>query len=214
MLDFSKTFSRYEALVQEVERGVARIHEAHPTEVHCNRRCCDCCFAVFDLSLVEAVYINYGFYSQLEKKEQEEILERAERADRQGYRLKRKLSKEFSRNPEDEERVLIALSRERIQCPLLNESHLCDLYDYRPLTCRVYGVPTAIRGRAHTCGLSGFEEGKSYPTIHLDVVNDRLMELSRDLLAEIGVEGSSLGRRWVPLSTALLTDFNEEYFGL
>jgi len=214
VLDFSKIFNRYEALVQEVEKGVARIREAYPNEVRCDRGCCDCCYAVFDLSLIEAVYINYRFHERLTGKEGEGILERAHRADRQAYRLKRRLFKELSQNAVDEEEVLAALSRERIACPLLNEDRLCDLYACRPLTCRVYGVPAAVRGRAHTCGLSGFQEGRSYPTIYLDAINDRLQELSRELLREIGAAGSPLERRWIPLSTALLTDYDEEYFGL
>lgn len=214
MLDFPKTFSRYETLVREVEKGVSRIQEAYPDEVRCRRQCSDCCYAVFDLSLVEAVYINYRFHEKLEKQEIERILERADRADRAAYRLKRKMFKELAQNPGDEEVVFAAVSQERIECPLLNESRLCDLYDVRPLTCRVYGVPTAIRGQAHTCGLSGFLEGRAYPTVHLDELNRRLLGLSRELLEEIGAAGSPLERRLVPLSTALLTDYDEAYFGI
>ena len=214
MLEFTQTFKKYESLVAEVERGIEKIKAAFPAEVRCNRQCSDCCFAVFDLSLIEAVYLNYHFFQSVEKKDQDEILERAYTADRQAYRIKRKLHKLVTQGSPKEKEALAFLSEERIMCPLLNENRLCDLYENRPITCRVYGVPTAIRGKGHSCGISGFQEGIAYPTINLDIINARLLELSRDLLREIEIETSPLEQRLVPLSSSLLTDYDEEYFGL
>jgi Fe-S-cluster containining protein len=213
MLNFNQTFKKYESLVTEVEKGIDKIKQAFPAEVRCNRQCSDCCFAVFDLTLIEAVYLNYHFFQGIEKKDQDEILERADTADRQAYRIKRKFHKMLSQGKQEEKEVLTLLSQERIMCPLLNESRLCDLYENRPITCRVYGVPTAIQGKGHSCGLSGFQEGIAYPTINLDTINAMLLELSRDLLREINVENSPLEQRLVPLSSSLLTDYDEEYFG-
>ena len=65
MLDFTETFKKYEALVIEVEKGIDRIKKDFPAEVRCNRQCSDCCFAVFDLTLIEAVYLNYHFFQVL-----------------------------------------------------------------------------------------------------------------------------------------------------
>jgi Fe-S-cluster containining protein len=214
MLKFTQTFKKYEALVTEVEKGIGKIKMAFPEEVRCNRQCSDCCFAVFDLALIEAVYLNYHFFQGLGKKEQEEILARADTADRQAYRIKRKLHKIITQENQEDKEVLALLSRERIMCPLLNENRLCDLYENRPITCRVYGVPAAIQGKGHSCGISGFQEGIAYPTINLDIINARLLELSRDLLQEIDIVTSPLEQRLVPLSSSLLTDYDEEYFGL
>ncbi len=213
-MDFTNIFEKYEALVAEIEKGIHKIKEANPMEIHCEKGCCDCCYAVFDLSLIEAVYLNYRFFQIQEKKDQEEILERADTADRQAYRIKRNLNKLLTQGKQTEDEILTMLSRERIQCPLLNKDTLCDLYENRPITCRVYGVPTAIHGAGHTCGKSGFKEGISYPTINLDRINQRLFGLSEELLKEIGVENEELERRLLPVSTSLLTDYDEEFFGL
>ena len=70
-------------------------------EILCEKGCCDCCHAVFDLSLIEAVYLNYRFFLSLEKKDQEEILERANTADRQAYRIKRNLNKMYDSRKTD-----------------------------------------------------------------------------------------------------------------
>ncbi len=214
MLDFPKTFEKYQQLVAEVDRGVEAIKTRFPSEVRCVQTCCDCCYAIFDLSLIEAVFLNYRFYEKTEKDQQPVILDRAERANRQAYRLKRRLQKLIDRASGEEGEVLATLSRERIQCPLLNQDRLCDLYEHRPITCRVYGVPTATEGKGHTCGLSGFQEGGVYPTIYLDRINRRLMELSREMLEEIGGASPMLDRQLVPLSAALLTDYDEGYFGI
>jgi hypothetical protein len=96
----------------------------------------------------------------------------------------------------------------------LNEEKLCDLYNRRPITCRAYGIPTSIGGRPHVCGVSNFKEGVSYPTVNLDNINDRLFKLSQKLAEEIGSPYADIHVRLVPVSAALMTDYDEEYFGL
>jgi Fe-S-cluster containining protein len=214
MLDFSRPFSKYETLVQGVDQSVKQIKESHPEGVRCAEQCSDCCHAVFDLSLIEAVYLNIRFYHSLDNQKQETVLERAEKADRLVYKLKRKLHKMVVQEGKKEEEALIQMAEERVRCPFLNETDLCDLYENRPITCRVYGVPAAIHGAGHTCGRSGFKEGILYPTINLDRINQRLFDLSEELLKEIGSKDLQLQTRLLPLSTALLTDFDEEFFGL
>lgn len=214
MLDFTDVFTKYESLVREVEKAVTRTREAFPDGYRCAKQCSDCCFAVFDLSLMESIYINIHFFNTLAKGFQAQILERADRADRQAYRIKRKLHTLITREGKSESEVLSLLAEERIRCPFLGESDLCDLYDFRPITCRVYGLPTSIQGAGHTCGKSGFREGIAYPTINMDRINQHLTALSRELLEEVGARDIRLQDRLVPLSTALLSDYDGEYFGL
>jgi Fe-S-cluster containining protein len=103
---------------------------------------------------------------------------------------------------------------ERVRCPLLNENARCDLYDWRPITCRVYGIPTAIDGKGHTCGQTGFAEGKPYPTVNLDAINKRLADLSCKIVESINTRYSEMGDMFVPVSMALLTKFDQEYLGI
>jgi len=105
------------------------------------------------------------------------------------------------------------MAAERVRCPLLNEENKCDLYAYRPVTCRLYGIPTAIGGRGHTCGLSGFQEGVSYPTVNLDSVHAKLRELSQEIVDALRSTHVKMGDVLMPLSMALLTVFDEEYLG-
>ncbi|MCD6139289.1 MAG: YkgJ family cysteine cluster protein [Deltaproteobacteria bacterium] len=214
MLNFSKTFNKYEALVAQTDKLFSNIQDAYKDCVRCKIYCCDCCYAVFDLTLIEAVYINYHFQKSLSKTDQRQVLARAEKADRRFYQIKHKLQKMYLRQGMSSEEVLLHLARERAACPLLNSDNLCDLYKWRPITCRLYGIPTSIGGVAHICEKSGFKEGTAYPTVNLDNVNTRLFELSKELLREIGSKEEKTHMRLVPVSTALLTDYNREYFGI
>jgi Fe-S-cluster containining protein len=214
MLDFSNTFGKYEALVAQADKIFAAVQEAHSDCVRCEIHCCDCCYAVFDLTLVEAVYVNHHFNKSLARRERRQALRRAERADRKFYQIKRKLQKMYSEEGKPTEDVLLQLARERVQCPFLNDEKLCDLYARRPITCRVYGIPTSIGGTPHICGESGFKEGTAYPTVNLDNMNDRLIDLSKDLVEGTGSGTPKIHMRLVPVSAALMTTYDEEYFGI
>ena len=113
-----------------------------------------------------------------------------------------------------EAEILAALARERVRCPLLNTQDLCDLYENRPLTCRFYGIPTAIGGAGRTCGKSGFKEGERYPTVNLDSVHARLQEISAELVRDLKSRFVGLADMLVPLSTALVTAYDDIYLGV
>lgn len=214
MMDFSKTFEKYEALVAQVDKIFTAMQEAHKDCVSCKIYCSDCCHAVFDVTLIEAAYINHHFGRSLPRKERREILRRAERADRKFYQIKRKLQKMYVKEGKSSDEVLSHLAEERAPCGLLNDEKLCDLYAGRPITCRVYGIPTSIDGKPHICGESGFKDGTSYPTVNMDSINDRLIQLSKDLLQEIGSMNPKMHLSLVPVSTALITTYDEEHFGM
>jgi Fe-S-cluster containining protein len=211
--DFTPFFKRYEALAAQAEAAFDKIREAHPECVKCGKECSDCCNALFDVTFIEAIYINHKFNAAFEGKMLETLLERANTSDRRIHKIKRNAYKALE-GGKDEKEILAELAEYRVPCPLLNDSRLCDLYDYRPITCRLYGVPTAIGGQGHTCGLSAFEQGKAYPTVNLDAIQNRLYELSHELVAALGSQHVKMGDMLVPLSMALMTVFDDTHLGL
>ncbi len=62
-------FKKYEALVSKAEAVFEQVKSKFPDEVKCKEGCSDCCHALFDLTLVEALYINFRFNEQFEGKE-------------------------------------------------------------------------------------------------------------------------------------------------
>ena len=212
-LDLIPYFKRYEKLVATADAAFERVKEAHADCVKCGEQCADCCFALFDLTLIEALYIQHKFNEKFEGSSKVKLLEKANRADRRVYKIKRKAYKEFQ-SGKNEGEILAEMAFERVRCPLLNEQDLCDLYEYRPLTCRFYGIPTAIGGAGHSCGQSGFKQGQQYPTVNLDAVHNQLQQISAELLRDIKSKNIKLADLLVPLSSAMVMDFDEVYLGI
>ena len=211
--DFKPYFEKYERLVAAADAAFERVKEAYADCVKCKEKCADCCFALFDLTLIEALYIHHKFSAKFRDTQKAGLLEKANRADRRIYKLKRKAFQELQAGKNDDE-ILAAMALERIRCPLLNDQELCDLYDDRPMTCRFYGIPTAIGGAGHTCGKSGFEQGEKYPTVNLDAVFAQLQQISAELLRDMEAKNVKLADILVPLSSAIVMDFDDVFFGL
>lgn len=212
-MDFEPYFIQYETLLQMSDDIFNKVKSDFPECVKCEVACSDCCYALFDLTLIEALYVNYHFQKTFEGQEREKRLEIANQIDRKLYQLKRKAYKEME-NGKSESDILRAMAAEKVRCPLLNEQSRCDLYQYRPITCRIYGIPTSIAGESHTCGISGFKEGEPYPTVKLETIQKKLYQISAELAKAVGSRYSRMGEMLIPLSMALLTEYDEAYLGV
>lgn len=206
-------FSEYEQLVKQADQAFSNVQEKYRDEVKCAIKCADCCHALFDLSLIEAMYIKEQFDRRTEPEKKALFIERANQADRKIYQIKRKANK-YLEAGKDEGQILAEISLERVRCPMLNEDNQCQIYDHRPITCRLYGIPTGIGGHGHTCGMSGFLEGEQYPSANLDVINNKLYDISNRYAKRIGSRYLKLAELIVPLSMAILTEYNDEYLGI
>jgi Fe-S-cluster containining protein len=211
--DLSPYFRQYEALSRAAEQVFAKVKAEYPDCVKCDRECADCCHALFDLTLIEAMYLNDRFKARFKDEARQAALEEANRADRKIHKLKRDAFRDLKEG-KDEKEILADLATKKVRCPLLNDQDLCDLYDHRPITCRLYGIPTSIGGLGRTCALSGFEGGKSYPTVDIDKIHGRLQTISAELLRDIKSQNIKLVDLLMPLSMALITDFDDHFLGL
>jgi len=179
-------FEPYLVLRSEVDRLFETVRSRHADLVRCRLGCDDCCYAVFELTPVEAAYVHAAFQSELPRAERRKALRKADRSQEQ----LRSLYLKTREKPISGNEMQLEIARARVECPLHHE-HRCILHQHRPITCRVYGVPTVVRGKGVTCGKSGFEPGVTYPTVNLDVIQKRLLLLSRDLLVNTGRAASA-----------------------
>jgi Fe-S-cluster containining protein len=172
------------SLFAAVDQAFMAVRQKHPEAIACAKGCADCCHAAFDVSLVEAVNLK-DHIMRLDPALRERIGGAAQEAVRAWEGI-------------------VASGTDpavaRIRCPLLDEQGLCLCYAARPVNCRTYGIPNVIAGKGHVCGLSGFEPGKSYPTVNLASLQGRLRDLSVRLAGE-----EKGARRW-PIS-AVIQDF-------
>lgn len=212
--DLTPIFARYEALAAEADAIFAHVREAHADRVSCATGCSDCCHALFDLSLVEAMYLNKVFTESIPYgRERSNILERAADLDRKAVRIKRDMFK-ASKEGKSPEEIMADAARVRLACPLLSADNTCILYAHRPITCRLYGVPLNINGKGHVCGKTGFQAGGAFPAVNMDKIQDRLEGLSRDIAAAVESRFKELHQVYVPVSMALLTRYDEQYLGI
>lgn len=211
--DLSEVFAGYEAVSREADALFSHVTGKYPAETACRKGCSDCCHALFDLSLVEAMYINNAFNEAFpHSKERSHILERASEIDRKLTKAKRELYN-ARKNGESSDEIMRRAASLRMPCPLLSEDSQCLLYDFRPITCRLYGIPLVIGGKSHVCGLSGFGRGERYPSVQLGKMQARLEELSREIAEKTGSR-FELDEVYVPLSMALLTKYDDAYLGI
>jgi Fe-S-cluster containining protein len=206
-------FARYELLCAEADMLFERVRRMHPDRVRCSLGCSDCCHAVFDLPLVEALYLNRKFRQAIAfGPRHSAIMDAAGDADRLAARKKRDLYRISKKG--HTRQVMEDAAHIRIRCPLLDAEDRCQLYEHRPVTCRLYGVPAAIGGEAHVCGKSAFSKGQSYPTVALEKIQDRLAAMSQEIAQTLGTRLKELHLVYVPVSMALLTRYDARYLGL
>jgi len=203
-MDITYLFEPYEILASKADDAFQQVKEAFPECVRCEPRCADCCHAVFGLFLIEAAFLKRDF-DQLGEEERKGALKRCEEADK-GLESLEEMLRTFKDDPQ---MISYSLARTRIRCPLLNEQNECVLYPYRPITCRIYGVPTRVRGATHVCGKAGFEKGKEYPVFDLDDVHRELHELSRELLKGAGATDLTKATLLWSVSKVIRTPFED-----
>ena len=176
-MNLSPLFNRYKSLAANADQAFNKMMQEYGADIKCSPGCSDCCHAMFGLFLIEAVYLQNNFI-KLGRNEKRMVIQRCAGADRDISELEKKLR----RNNNGSQIEDYSLARERIRCPLLNDEMECSLYPYRPITCRVYGIPAMIQGKPHVCHKSGFKKGEYYPVFDLDGTFKELFYLSIELI--------------------------------
>jgi len=132
------------AFCRRFDRRLASAAGNAGAHVTCRRGCTACCIGVFDITALDAARLREGF-TRLRRHHPRLAAELAERA-ADGWRRQR-----AGFPGELERRTLVAADDEReryfsrqpeLPCVALNpRTGACVLYEYRPLSCRSYGLP-------------------------------------------------------------------------
>jgi len=117
---YNEFFNDLKSLYAQMEQEYDKVAGAY--EFHCAGCSDNCCLTrFFHHTLVEFLYLRKGF-SDLDETIQEDIRHRAVEVN------------EKVKQAEDSGNV------PRVMCPL-NRKGLCVLYEYRPMICRLHGIP-------------------------------------------------------------------------
>jgi len=178
----------------------------------CKLGCDDCCAVYFQLTLIEAFVISGMFRESLAENARRRAVERAEIAEPLFIQANLLLQQKASEGSGINSELLEEASRLKISCPL-KEDGSCLLYAHRPITCRLYGTPQKIAGRVVSCPKTGFQEGRHYATVDVDVLQRRLFEYSRDLLNDlIGVGPAEPPGPLFSMPVTIKTHFDKQFF--
>ncbi len=140
-------------LVRIVDAALADSARRSGEWLACRIGCTQCCVGVFAISQLDAVRLQQGL-AELERRDPE----RARRVRARARAAVGRLRLAFPGNPttgilnENSEKFEEFANDE--PCPVLDpESGRCELYDARPMTCRVFGPPVRSEGGLGVCEL-------------------------------------------------------------
>ncbi|MBF0200829.1 MAG: YkgJ family cysteine cluster protein [Desulfamplus sp.] len=212
-MDLKPHFDKYEALVSTVDTIFHKVKEQYPKEVFCREKCSDCCYAIFDIPIIEALYLNSKFNEAFSGVKKMELIDTASKVDRALVKMKRDAYKKIQEGA-DQLDIVAEMSMERVRCPLLGKDDLCLLYGFRPITCRVYGIPTSTAGTSHICGRTNFKQGEQYPTLNMDALYAKLQLISAEMTTALKAGNIKVCEMLIPVSMAMITTFDENFFGI
>lgn len=204
MMLFRDLFQEYEDLAAKADQAFLKVQKEYGSCIKCDVHCADCCHSVFGLFLIESVYLNYHF-NMLDRRRRREAVARGDKSDRDLLEVEKKLQL-YNHDPQMK---ALAMAKERIRCPLLDDSRKCVLYAHRPVTCRVYGIPTIINGKARACWKAAFAKGEPYPAFNLDGAYRELYRLSEKLLARAGQKDMERASLLLSVSKSIRTPVEE-----
>lgn len=149
-------FSRDQKLVQIVDSALADATRRSGKWLACRPGCTQCCIGVFAINQLDVLRLRQGLLS-LQKTDPQRANAIRERARNAVARL----SSDFPgnartgalSNKEEARRCFEDFANDE-PCPLLDpQTGLCELYEHRPMTCRVFGPPVRSEGGLGVCEL-------------------------------------------------------------
>jgi Fe-S-cluster containining protein len=131
----------YKTLLARIDAWFDRsLAAAAPGQIACARGCSACCRGLFDITLLDALLLRQGFGALPESVREDSIEKSRRRLDElrgrwpgfaAPYLLNAMPDEEWTEMPEDDE----------TPCPLLGADGACLVYPWRPMTCRLHGLP-------------------------------------------------------------------------
>jgi Fe-S-cluster containining protein len=140
-MSMKEILRKYGALLDEVDRWFASCQTKAPVDISCGSGCGECCRGLFDITLLDACYLKSGF-DRLDEAIKTAVLEKARLRVNGLQALWPDFGPPYILNyrPEEEWEILMP-DDDETPCPLLGDDGRCLVYEQRPMTCRLHGLP-------------------------------------------------------------------------
>lgn len=134
-------FERYAELLREVDRWFSSCMAAHGEHISCGHGCSECCRGLFDITALDALYLRSGF-DQLPPDIRDAVRMKAlTRIEQINARFPTVTPPWFLNHIPECEWDAIMPDDDETPCVLLSEQGSCLVYEHRPMTCRLHGIP-------------------------------------------------------------------------
>ncbi|PKN11639.1 MAG: zinc/iron-chelating domain-containing protein [Deltaproteobacteria bacterium HGW-Deltaproteobacteria-4] len=131
---------RYRALLTSLDQWFAAQQGEMPNAIVCADGCSGCCRGLFDISLLDACLLRAGF-DQLPAVIRAGVVAKAETRLVDLQERWPGFSPPYLLNHMDDSLWTEMPENDLTPCPLLDPAGRCLVYAYRPMTCRLHGLP-------------------------------------------------------------------------
>jgi len=148
--------SGHQKLIQIVDAALADATRRSGEWLACRPGCTQCCIGVFAINQLDALRLRRG-WEQLKKQNPDRAAAVVRRARESWSRLRAGFpgnQKTGILDADDESAHKFEKFANEEPCPVLDPATgLCELYESRPMTCRVFGPPVRSEGGLGVCEL-------------------------------------------------------------
>ncbi|MEA3464581.1 MAG: YkgJ family cysteine cluster protein [Thermodesulfobacteriota bacterium] len=206
--------NQYRQILQQADDWFDQCLHVQGQQMACRSGCSGCCRGLFDITLLDAYLLQQGF-NTLIAEQQNGVLALVDKRVHQlqqqwpdfqaPYILNQLPHQQWQEMPEDD----------LTPCPLLDDDGLCMVYQYRPLTCRLHGIPHIdIDGELFSdsyCSLN-FTDVDPLTINELRSSFRQLFQREVELLSQFSLQltGRSQTELDTFIPTALLIDFSSD----
>lgn len=139
--DIRSVIKPYRQLLQEVDAWFAKCSLVASESISCRRGCSACCRGLFDITLLDAYLLRDGF-DRLYDRPRGRVRERSKKRLDDVRLIWPDYSRPYLLNVYPEVEWDLAMPEEdETPCPFLGDDGGCLVYDSRPMTCRLNGIP-------------------------------------------------------------------------
>lgn len=208
LVDLSSYFEAYENLLAAA--GAAfDVCAANSSRLQsCGRGTDACCHSGIYLQFIEAAYLHYHLNRSLSGEERLAAISRAVKAGAAVADVPEAAGKGWLKSSSDRRDVP---GGQDYTCPLSVDKQ-CIVYRYRPLACRLYGVPLTAGGRFRHWEHKTGQKRSEQSLFRLEQANEVLQDISLSLFCDlhsIFLEDRNL---LFPLTDVVSGKFIEDYF--
>ena len=132
---------QYGTLLREVDGWFLTCIHNHVEQIACHRGCSACCRGLFDITLLDALYLKNGFERLPENIQSAIQLKALSRLNPLFERWPSFCASCLLNTISETEWDDIMPEDDETPCILLSEEGTCLIYDHRPMTCRLNGIP-------------------------------------------------------------------------